>query len=138
MSWSRFSRAARRPTLAPRGRLLNEFLISLGLFFLVLTANLVILTSASRSAAQAEATREALDLAREAIEETLARSNPGAAFFQQRSFHSRSGLVEGFSFVRQVKVTPSPDHPQALSLATVSVEWGQGRRVRLERYVQHL
>ena len=122
----------------PRGRLLNEFLVSLGLFFLILTANLSILNSAGKSSSLAGATREALDLAREGMEEAIASPKAGALYFSEQTFNSRSGSVEGFVFNRTVKVTPLVGEQQGLSEAWVTVEWGQGRKVKLERYVWKL
>jgi hypothetical protein len=115
--------------------LLNEFLVSLGLFFLILTANMIILDSASTSSSQAGATREALELAEEGMEETLASPKPGLT---RRSFSAKSGSVEGFSFQRTVKVTPLQGKEQGLLEAQVTVEWGRGRTVKLGRYVGKL
>lgn len=118
-----------------RGRLLNEFLISLGLFFLILTANLTILNSASRSSSQAGATREALDLARDGLEQAIAAPSSG---LREQGFSSRSGEIEGFTFTRKVKVVPLSGAQEGLALATVTVDWGRGRTVRLERYVRRI
>lgn len=125
----------RRLGVKPRGRLLNEFLVSLGLFFLILTANLSILNSAGKSSSLAGATREALDLARDGMEEVIASPQAGAPYYREQSFNSKSGSVEGFVFNRTVKVTPLTGEQQGLSQAWVTVEWGQGRKVKLERYV---
>lgn len=122
----------------PRGRLLNEFLISLGLFFLILTANLTILNSASQSSSQAGATREALELAKDGMEEVIASRKSGAPYFKQQTFGSKSGSVEGFSYNRTVKVTPLVGEQLGLSVAWVTVDWGRGRTVKLERYVDRL
>ena len=132
----RLSRGSLRQ--ARGGRLLNEFLVSLGLFFLILTANLTILNSASRSSSQAGATREALDLARQGLEEVIASPKAGERLLREQSFSSKSGAVEGFSFTRTVKVTPLTGSLSGLSEALVKVDWGQGRTVRLERYVARL
>lgn len=129
---------ARELSAKPRGRLLNEFLVSLGLFFLILTANLTVLNSASKSSSLAGATREALDLAREGLEEVIASPKAGAPYFREQTFSSKSGSVEGFTFNRTVKVTPLTGEMQGLSEAWVTVEWGQGRKVKLERYVWKL
>jgi hypothetical protein len=118
------------------GRLLSEFLISLGLLFLILTANLVILNSASQSSSQAGATREALELAREGLEEVIASSpKPG---YNERTFSSKSGSVEGFTFTRKIKVTALSGEHKGLMQALVTVDWGRNRTVRLERYVSNL
>lgn len=132
-SWpvSSSSRAGTKPS----GRLLNEFLISLGLFFLILTANLTVLNSASRSSAQAGATRQALDLARDGLEEAIAAPTPG---LREVNFGSRGKETNGFTFNRRVKVVPLAGPQQGLALATVTVDWGQGRTVSLERYVWRL
>jgi hypothetical protein len=122
----------------PRGRLLNELLVSLGLFFLILTADLTILNSASNSSSQAGATRQALDLAREGLEAAIASPKAGAPYYKEQSFSSRGRSVEGFSYNRTVKVTPLGGELKGLSQASVTVEWGRGRQVRLERYVAKL
>lgn len=131
-------RPFRSPGQISGGRLLNEFLISLGLFFLILTADLVILNSASRSSSTAGATREALDLAREGLEEVVALPTPGAPMRREKTFSARGGSVEGFQFNRTVKVTPLSGDKQGLSAALVTVTWGGNRAVRLERYVPRL
>jgi hypothetical protein len=113
-------------------------LISLGLFFLILTANLTILNSASNSSSQAAATLEALDLARDGIEEIVASPTAGVRYFKQQSFGSKTRSVEGFSYNRTVKVTPMTGQMEGLSEVAVSVEWGRGRTVKLERYVSKL
>lgn len=108
-------------------------MISLGLLFLILTANLTILDSASQSSSQARATREALDLAREGLEEVIAA--PPKPGLTESTFGSRSGSVEGFTFTRKIKVTALSGEHQGLLQALVTVDWGRNRTVRLERYV---
>lgn len=122
----------------PRGRLLNEFLVSLGLFFLILTANLTILSSASISSSQSAATLEALELARDGLEEIIASPKSGAPYFKEHSFSSKSSSVEGFVFRRTVKVTPLQGDLVGLSEVTSIVDWGRRRTVKLERYVWRL
>lgn len=124
--------SSRRAGARPTGRLLNEFLISLGLLFLILMGNLTVLNSASRSSSQAGATRRALDLARDGLEEAVAAPVPG---LRQHSFGSLRDEAEGYTFSRRVKVTPLSGPQEGLALVTVTVDWGRGRTVALERYV---
>jgi hypothetical protein len=128
----RVGRKARKTS----GRLLSEFLVSLGLLFLILTANLTILNSASQSSSQAGATREALELAQEGMEEVIA--SPPKPGLSETSFGSKSRSVEGFTFTRKIKVTALTGEQQGLLEALVTVDWGRGRTVRLERYVSKL
>ncbi len=118
------------------GRLLSEFLVSLGLFFLILTADLSIVDLATDSASQARTTQFGLGLAQNALEDLIADSRAGKAMVRH-STHSQSvskGKVVRFN--QTVRVAPMAQFSSHLSLATVVVDWDNGRRkIRLERYV---
>lgn len=113
------------------GRLLSEFLVSLGLLFLLLVANIAILDSSVQSSFGASTENIALNLARNCMEETVAQpgSQPGRKTFE----------IEGTSFHRQVRLVPLDGERAGLTAVWVEVEWKLGsrsRRVRLERYVR--
>lgn len=112
--------------------MLSEFLVSLGLFFLILTANVMVLSSASVSSSKAGATADALEIAQQGMEEALAAPKLGRQF---RSFNSNARSVESFTYHRTTRVLELDKDKAGLNLVTVTVEWGQGRVVRLERYV---
>lgn len=116
--------------------MLNEFLVSLGLFFLILTAALVILGSASRSISNAAVTREALSIAREGMEELIATAPSDKPMLRQENFAGRENPV---SFQRLLSVTPLSGDSQGLALLRVVVEWEDSdRKIRLERYVARI
>ena len=120
----------------PGGRLLNEFLVSLGLFFLMLTAGLVILGSASESSSQATATGEATSLARETMEVMIATASPNRPTLRQESF---VGPESGVTFNRVSRLTPLSGDKARLAMLSVVVDWEGGKRkVRLERYVSRI
>ncbi len=117
-------------------RLLNEFLVSLGLFFLILTAALVILGNASRSISNAAVTREALAIAREGMEELVATASPDKPMLRQENFAGRENSA---SFQRMLRVTPLSGDSKGLALLRVVVEWEDSdRKIRLERYVTRI
>lgn len=134
---SRCSGSAGQPTARrPGGRLLNEFLISLGLFFLILTAALVILGSASRSASNAAVTREAVALAREGMEDLIISAPADKAGRSRQSFSGRENDV---TFHRLMLSRPLTDELRGLISLQVEVKWdGSDRVVRLERYVRRI
>lgn len=113
-----------------RGRLLGEFLVGLGLSFLVLTANMAILSSATGSSSRAQAENNALDIARNAVERLIAEPE---AVRTTQAFE-----MDGVTLHRQVTLTPLTADLEGLSLASVQVDWqqaGKTRTVKLERYV---
>ena len=118
------------------GRLLNEFLVSLGLFFLILTASLVILGSASRSAVNASVTSEALALAREGMEEAIASGEFDKPSRREESFGWRENDV---TYSRVVKVTPLTGDMKSFCLIRVDIESEDSdRKILLERYVYRI
>lgn len=116
--------------------MLNEFLVSLGLFFLILTASLVILGSASRSAVNASITGEALALAREGMEEAIASGAFEKPAFREDNLGWRENDV---TYRRVVKITPLTGKMKNLCLIRVDVESeDSNRRILLERYVPRI
>lgn len=115
------------------GRLLGEFLVGLGLLFLVLLANLVILKSASQSSSQGAATYEALSLAKDGMEQLIALAATSKQYDKTETFSSRNGSVEGFVYTRKMVIVPAVDGK--VGKAVVLVRWGQKREIKLERYV---
>jgi hypothetical protein len=113
------------------GRQLNEFLVSLGLLFLLLIPNIAILSSAVSSSFNAASEDVALDLARNAMERSIA--DPG-------SVPTKRGYdVSGTTYSQVVRLTPLDGERNGLTLVVVDVEWGHGERshkIRLERYVR--
>ena len=118
------------------GRLLSEFLVSLGLFFLILTADLSIVDLATDSASQARTTQFGLGLAQNALEDLIAGSHTGRPTVRHSSFTKEVSKGRTVRFNRTIRLAPLAQFSSRLSLATVIVDWDDGRRkIRLERYV---
>jgi hypothetical protein len=120
-----------------RGRLLSEFLVGLALLFLVLGANLAILHRATKSSEEAALSARALELARDGMEEVIAK--PGLAASKPLVSTFGAGKDEDFqeAFSRRISLKPFDSKNRQLMRATVTVEWDQGgRSIRLERYVR--
>ena len=110
--------------------------MSLGLFFLTLTAGVVVLGSANESSSQAVATSEATSLAREGMEVMMAAQSPDQPALRQDYVVGRESAV---TYTRTSRLTPLSGEKAKLALITVVVDWEGGKRkVRLERYVSRI
>ena len=119
------------------GRLLNEFLVSLGLLFLSMTASFAILNSATRSSEEAAVRERALSLARSGMEKII------GDYAMSGSNHLRQGFGAGVGsrfrtrYQRDIWKTALKGESTGLYRVVVQVEWGDNQqRVRLERYVR--
>ncbi len=119
------------------GHLLSEFLVSLGLLFLLLAANLGILSSSASWAREAAHSRNATSLARDAMEQVIAASTPEERPQAQSAFPlpgSRPHTV--VLYHRTVELLPLGEGFEGLQLARVSVSWDEAEpSIVLERYV---
>lgn len=119
------------------GRLLNEFLVGLGLLFFALVGNLAILNSATDSSAHAALSARALELARGGMEELINNPKAAAAGPLEHRFGSEGQGAFQSTFYRKSWLVPLTGEMQGLNRVTVVVEWEDGSRaVRLERYVR--
>lgn len=118
------------------GRLINEYLVTLGLLFLVLTGELALLDSVIATSSRGQNRAVALELAREGMEMaiadvTLARKSPHRRDIERTD--QRGGRL---LFSRSITVERIKGNP-AYARATVSVDWeGTQQSVKLVRYVR--
>lgn len=118
-----------------KGRLLNEFLVSLALLFLIMPADLKILSSASKSAHLAGATVKAAEIAQQGIEEAIAQASVGKAQTRTKEFSDTLGTGGEVVFSRTTTFEPLSQGSKILR-ARVTVRWSESEReVHLERYV---
>jgi hypothetical protein len=113
------------------GRMLNEFLVSLGLLFILLVPDVAILSAAVTSSSRAASEDVALDMARNSMEASIAQLG---SVTPKRSYE-----IDGTSFSQSVRLVPLQGERAGLTLVVVSVEWVTGDKnhhIRLERYVR--
>lgn len=126
-----------RQKAGSRGRLLNEFLVSLALFFLILPADLMILSTASESAHGAAATRVAAEVAREGIEEAIAQAGSGKLRKARTKEYKRVVETDNeIVFTQTTVYEPLEGDKAGLARAMVTVSWSDGEEeLKVERYV---
>ncbi len=119
------------------GHLLSEFLVSMGILFLLMLANVAVLSSAADWANSSSQNRQALVVAREGMEQAIAAERAEDFPELQRAFTfpgSRPGTVLVLS--RTITVEPLGEH-ENFSLVQVNVSWSDDHPpVVLERYVR--
>ena len=125
------------PTHKQKGRLLNEFLVSLGLLFLAMIGDFAVIHSSVRIAERTSVSARALSLARSGVESVI--SNPGK--YQKgvvsESFGAGKGATFDEIFSRRCSLIPIKSGELTLHKVVVTVEWADGtERVNLERYVR--
>lgn len=112
--------------------------MSLGLLFLLLAANLGILSSSAGWAREAAHSRNATSLARDGIETVMAASAEGEEPVPERVFAlpgSRPGSV--VLYHRRVELLPLEQGHEGVRLARVTVSWDEeSPPIVLERYVR--
>lgn len=113
------------------GRMLNEFLVSLGLLFILLIPDLALLDSAVTSSFRASSEDIALDIARDSMEVSIAELG---SLPTKRNYE-----IAGMTYNQSVRLVPLRGERAGLTLVVIAVEWNQGDRIhsiRLERYVR--
>lgn len=125
------------PTHKQRGRLLNEFLVSLGLLFLAMIGNFTVIHSSVQTTERTSVSARALYLARSGVESVI--QNPGKykKGLVSESFGAGKGETFDETFSRRCSLIPIKSGELTLHKAVVTVEWADGNeRVNLERYVR--
>lgn len=120
------------------GRLLVEFLVSLGILFLTMGGNMAILHSSVESAEDSSHAQRAVELAQEGMEMVI--RSPENYEGKGKSDTVGTGVGEEFhatTFTRQILLTSLESGETGLLRAQVRIEWDDGHSTyRLERYVR--